>query len=138
MRAGRFGAGAAAAASASRRLLRASMTLIFKIVASGEWLAANRPALSPAPLSTGLTAISIFRPPRRRRETAAKWFAGRDDLTLVAVDAEALGEPISSGSRRAAARFFRISMRRSPMRRRHVVAPAAARSGRSPRLRELA
>ena len=38
-------------------------------------------------------------------ETAAKWFARRDDLTLVAIDAEALGEALRWEPSRGGALF---------------------------------
>ena len=59
-------------------------------------------------------------------ETAAKWFAGRDDLTLVAVDADALGRGAALGAV-ARRRALSPSLRPLPIERGRLVASAAAR-----------
>ncbi len=105
MRAGRFGAGAAAGSVASRRLLRASMTLIFKIVASGEWLAAKSAGAFAGAAVDRADGYIHFSTAAQAPETAAKWFAGRKDLTLVAVDAEALGADLKWEPSRGGALF---------------------------------
>ena len=105
MRAGRFGAGAAAGSVASRRLLRASMTLIFKIVASGEWLAAKSAGAFAGAAVDRADGYIHFSTAAQAPETAAKWFAGREDLTLVAVDAEALGADLKWEPSRGGALF---------------------------------
>jgi len=67
------------------------MRLVFKILASEEWRGTQAAGVfegSPADRSDGYIHLSTA---AQTPETAAKWFAGREDLTLVAVDAEALG-----------------------------------------------
>ncbi len=105
MRAGRFEAGAAAGSVASRRLLRASVTLIFKIVASGEWLAAKSAGAFAGAAVDRADGYIHFSTAAQAPETAAKWFAGRKDLTLVAVDAEALGADLKWEPSRGGALF---------------------------------
>ena len=61
----------------------------------------RRPSASgcfPARRSTSATASSISRPPAQAAETAAKHFAGADDLMLIAVDADALGRGAEMGA----------------------------------------
>jgi uncharacterized protein (DUF952 family) len=68
------------------------MTLIFKIVGEEEWRAAEAAGVfngSAVDLADGFIHFSTA---DQVEETASKWFAGRGDLTLVAVDTEALGE----------------------------------------------
>ena len=80
------------------------MRLIFKILASDEWREAQAAGAfegSPVDRSDGYIHFSTA---AQTPETAGKWFAGRDDLTLVAVDADALGsalvwEPSRGGER---------------------------------------
>ena len=67
------------------------MTLIFKIAATSEWREAEATGVfrgAAVDLSDGFIHFSTA---EQAPETAAKWFAGREDLVLVAVDAEALG-----------------------------------------------
>jgi uncharacterized protein (DUF952 family) len=81
------------------------MTLIFKIVATEEWRAAKA--------AGGLAGAAIdladgyihFSSANQAPETAAKWFAGREDLTLVAVDPAALGAALRWEPSRGGALF---------------------------------
>ncbi|HZZ60234.1 MAG TPA: DUF952 domain-containing protein [Roseiarcus sp.] len=81
------------------------MTLVFKIVATEEWLAAEAAgafAGSAVDRADGYIHLSTA---ERAPETAAKWFANRADLTLVAVDATTLGADLIWESSRGGAFF---------------------------------
>ncbi len=81
------------------------MTLVFKIVPSDEWRAAERDGVftgAAVDRAAGFIHLSIG---PQAPETAAKWFAGRDDLTLVAVDADALGAALRWEPSRGGALF---------------------------------
>ena len=81
------------------------MTLFFKILATEEWRAAEAAgafAGSAVDQADGFIHLSTA---EQAAETAAKWFAGRDDLTLVAVDAAALGADLVWESSRGDALF---------------------------------
>ncbi len=67
------------------------MTLVFKIVATDAWRAAERIGSFEGAAVDRADGYIHFSTAAQVRETAAKWFAGRDDLTLAAVDADALG-----------------------------------------------
>ena len=54
----------------------------------------------PAPTATSISPTAAQAP-----ETAAKWFAGRDDLVLVAVEADALGPALRWEPSRGGALF---------------------------------
>ncbi len=70
---------------------RPPIALVFKIVTTEDWRAAEAAgAFMGAAVDRGDGYIH-FCTAEQAPETAAKWFDGRDDLTLVAVDAEALG-----------------------------------------------
>jgi uncharacterized protein (DUF952 family) len=79
------------------------MALIFKIVGVDEWRAAEAAGVfvgSPIDRADGYIHFSTA---AQAPETAAKWFAGRDDLVLAAVEADALGpalrwEPARGGA----------------------------------------
>ncbi len=65
--------------------------LVYKIVATEKWTEAEAARVfagAPVDRADGFIHFSTA---EQAPETAAKWFAGRDDLTLAAVDAEALG-----------------------------------------------
>jgi uncharacterized protein (DUF952 family) len=70
------------------------MSLVFKIVATDAWLAASGAGRFEGAEIDRLDGFIHFSTAGQAAETAAKWFAGRDDLTLVAVDAEALGSAL--------------------------------------------
>src|SRR5271166_6299720 len=67
------------------------MPLIFKIVASDEWRVAESAGAFAGAEVDRADGYIHFSTAAQAPETAAKWFAGRGDLTLVAVDAAALG-----------------------------------------------
>jgi len=81
------------------------MSLIFKIVATSEWREAETAGLfsgAGIDLSDGYIHFSTA---AQAPETAEKWFAGRDDLTLVAVEADALGADLRWEPSRGGALF---------------------------------
>jgi uncharacterized protein (DUF952 family) len=90
LRAGGFKAGVAGSLP-SLCVLRATMTLIFKIVPSDEWRDAELAGAFVGAEVDRADGYIHFSTAAQAPETAARWFAGRGDLTLVAVDAEALG-----------------------------------------------
>ena len=70
------------------------MKLIYKIATGDEWRAAQasgRYEGAPVDLADGFIHFSTA---EQARETAAKHFAGRDGLVLVALDADALGDKL--------------------------------------------
>jgi uncharacterized protein (DUF952 family) len=81
------------------------MALIFKIVAAEEWRAAEAAGVfrgSAVDLQDGYIHFSTA---EQAPETAARWFAGRDDLVLAAVDADALGPALRWEPSRGGALF---------------------------------
>ena len=79
------------------------MALIFKIVAAEEWRAAGAAGVFLGAAVDRADGYIHFSTAAQAPETAAKWFAGRADLTLVAVEADGLGpalrwEPSRSGA----------------------------------------
>jgi uncharacterized protein (DUF952 family) len=70
------------------------MTLVFKIVAAEEWRAAQAAGVFSGAAVDRADGFIHFSTAEQAEATAAKWFAGRDDLTLVAIDAEALGRDL--------------------------------------------
>ena len=81
------------------------MALIFKIVAAEEWRAAEAAGVF---LGAGIDrqdGFIHFSTASQAPETAAKWFAGRGDLMLVAVDAEGLGRELRWEPSRGGALF---------------------------------
>ena len=81
------------------------MSLVFKIVEAGEWRAAEAAGAfhgSAADLADGYIHFSTA---DQAGATAAKWFAGRGDLLLIAVDAEALGAALRWEASRGGAQF---------------------------------
>ena len=81
------------------------MTLIFKIVAAEEWRAARRRASSSAAAVDPTDGYIHFSTADQAPETAAQWFAGRDDLMLVAVETSALGPALRWEPSRGGALF---------------------------------
>ena len=81
------------------------MPLIFKIVGAADWRQAEAVGVfagAGVDLSDGYIHFSTA---KQAAETAAKWYAGRDDLVLVAVDADALGEALRWEPSRGGALF---------------------------------
>jgi uncharacterized protein (DUF952 family) len=70
------------------------VSLIYKLLSQAEWshaLALGRFEGSEVDLADGYIHFSTG---AQAQETAAKWFAGRGDLMLLAVEAEPLGEAL--------------------------------------------
>jgi uncharacterized protein (DUF952 family) len=81
------------------------MTAIFKIVSSPEWRAAESAGVfqgAAIDLSDGYIHFSNA---EQVEETAAKYFAGRTDLLLVAVEAAKLGDALKWEVSRGGALF---------------------------------
>ena len=81
------------------------MRLIFKIVATEEWRAAEAAGLFRGAAVDRVDGFIHFSTAEQAPGTAAKWFAGRSDLTLAAVDAEALGADLKWEPSRGGALF---------------------------------
>ena len=81
------------------------MTLIFKIVASDEWRAADTAGTFAGAEVDRADGYIHFSTAAQAPETAARWFAGRRDLTLVAVDADAVGADLRWEPSRGGALF---------------------------------
>jgi uncharacterized protein (DUF952 family) len=81
------------------------VTTIYKICERALWQEAERSGLfGGAPVDAGDGFIH-FSTAGQVRETAARHFAGADDLVLVAVEAEALGEALRLEPSRGGALF---------------------------------
>jgi uncharacterized protein (DUF952 family) len=81
------------------------MTLLYKIVPAALWRAAEAAGRfegAPVDLADGFIHFSAA---DQVRETAARHFAGQDDLLLVAVEAEALGPALRWETSRGGALF---------------------------------
>jgi uncharacterized protein (DUF952 family) len=81
------------------------MALIFKIVAAEEWRAAETAGVfrgSAVDLQDGYIHFSTA---EQAPETAARWFAGRHDLVLAAIETSALGAPLRWERSRGGALF---------------------------------
>jgi uncharacterized protein (DUF952 family) len=79
--------------------------MVFKIVATEAWLEAEAAGVfpgAPVDLADGFIHFSTA---EQVPETAAKWFAGRADLTLAAIDAKALGTDLRWEPSRGGALF---------------------------------
>lgn len=80
-------------------------TLIYKIVPEAPWRKAEAEgtfAGAPVDLADGYIHFSTA---AQVRETAAKHFAGQDDLLLAAIDADRLGEALKWEPSRGGALF---------------------------------
>ena len=81
------------------------IALVFKIVVAEEWRAAEAVGVfrgAEVDRADGYIHLSTA---EQAPGTAAKWFAGRNDLTLVAIDAAALGTDLRWESSRGGALF---------------------------------
>ena len=88
--------------------------LIYKIFSEEEWAALDREGEtrgSPVDLADGYIHFSTG---AQAQETAAKHFAGRDGLLVVAVDAAALGDALKWEPARGGALFPHLH---APLRR---------------------
>jgi uncharacterized protein (DUF952 family) len=81
------------------------MTLIFKIVGAQEWRAAEAAGVFSGAAVDRADGYIHFSTAGQAPETAAKWFAGRDDLILAAVEAETLGPALRWERSRGGALF---------------------------------
>ena len=109
--------------------------VVYKIVATEEWAEAEAAGVFAGAAVDRADGFIHFSTAEQAPETAAKWFAGRDDLTLAAIDAEALGKDLRWEPSRGGALFPHLYGAPADERRR-LVAAAAARAGRRPCFRE--
>jgi uncharacterized protein (DUF952 family) len=65
--------------------------VVYKIVVTGEWAEAEAAGVFAGAGIDRADGFIHFSTAEQAAETAAKWFAGRRDLTLAAIDADALG-----------------------------------------------
>ena len=79
--------------------------IVYKIVATKEWAQAEAAGVFEGASADRADGFIHFSTAEQAPETAAKWFAGRSDLTLAAVDAEALGESLRWEPSRGGALF---------------------------------
>ncbi len=70
------------------------MPLIYKIVGAEEWRQATAVGVFEGAAVDRADGYIHFSTAIQSVETAAKWFAGRDDLVLAAVDVDALGSAL--------------------------------------------
>ena len=116
--------------------MSSSMNLIFKIVSSTEWRAAEAGGVFAGAAVDRADGYIHFSTAAQAPETAQKWFAGRDDLMLVAVDADALGARAALGAL-ARRRTVSASLWRVAADGRRLVAAFAARGRRTAQVRIL-
>ncbi|HTZ65929.1 MAG TPA: DUF952 domain-containing protein [Roseiarcus sp.] len=79
--------------------------VVYKIVATGEWTEAETAGVFAGAAIDHADGFIHFSTAEQTPDTAAKWFAGRDDLTLAAIDAEALGADLRWEPSRGGALF---------------------------------
>jgi uncharacterized protein (DUF952 family) len=79
--------------------------VVYKIVATEEWAKAQAAGVFPGAAIDRADGFIHFSTAEQAPETAAKWFAGRGDLTLAAVDADALGDDLRWEPSRGGALF---------------------------------
>ena len=72
--------------------------IVYKIVATEEWAKAQAAGVFMGAAVDRADGFIHFSTAEQAPETAAKWFAGRGDLTLAAIDAEALGDALALGA----------------------------------------
>ncbi len=109
--------------------------IVYKIVATEEWAKAQAAGVFTGAAIDRADGFIHFSTAEQAPETAAKWFAGRGDLTLAAIDADALGDDLRWEPSRGGALFPHLYAASADERRR-LVASAAARLGRGPCFRE--
>jgi uncharacterized protein (DUF952 family) len=81
------------------------MNLIFKIAGAAEWRAAQAAGVFVGAAVDRADGFIHFSTATQAAETAAKWFAGRDDLVLAAIDADRLGADLRWEPSRGGALF---------------------------------
>ena len=79
--------------------------IVYKIVATEEWAEAEAAGAFTGAAIDRADGFIHFSTAEQAPETAAKWFAGRGDLTLAAIDAEALGDDLRWEPSRGGALF---------------------------------
>jgi uncharacterized protein (DUF952 family) len=79
--------------------------IVYKIVATEEWAAAETAGAFAGAAVDRADGFIHFSTAVQAPETAAKWFAGRGDLTLAAIDAEAFGKDLRWEPSRGGALF---------------------------------
>ena len=79
--------------------------LIYHMCRETEWRAAERTGSYPGSSQDFADGFIHFSTAEQAPETAAKWFAGRGDLTLAAIDADALGDDLRWEPSRGGALF---------------------------------
>ena len=79
--------------------------VVYKIVAADEWRDAEAAGVFAGAAIDRADGFIHFSTAGQAPETAAKWFAGREDLTLAAVDADALGADLRWEPSRGGALF---------------------------------
>ena len=81
------------------------MTLIFKIVGAEEWRAAEKSGVFEGAAIDRADGYIHFSTAAQAPETAARYFAGREDLVLAAVEAARLGDALKWEPSRGGALF---------------------------------
>jgi uncharacterized protein (DUF952 family) len=84
---------------------KAAMTLIYKIISTPEWRAAEANGVFHGAAIDLADGYIHFSTAEQAAETAAKHFAGQSDLLLVAIDAACLGEALKWEFSRGGALF---------------------------------
>lgn len=79
--------------------------VVYKIVATDEWREAKAAGVFEGAAIDRADGFIHFSRAEQAPDTAAKWFAGRDDLTLAAVDADVLGAELRWEPSRGGALF---------------------------------
>jgi len=79
--------------------------VVYKIVATEEWTRAEATGVFAGAAIDRADGFIHFSTAAQVAETAAKWFAGRNDLTLAAVDAKSLGDHLRWEPSRGGALF---------------------------------
>jgi uncharacterized protein (DUF952 family) len=79
--------------------------VVYKIVATEEWAKAQAAGVFEGAAIDRADGFIHFSTAEQAPETAAKWFAGRGDLTLAAIDTDALGDDLRWERSRGGALF---------------------------------
>jgi uncharacterized protein (DUF952 family) len=79
--------------------------IVYKIVAAKDWAEAEAAGVFGGASVDRADGFIHFSTSEQALETAAKWFAGRGDLTLAAIDADALGSDLRWEPSRGGALF---------------------------------
>jgi uncharacterized protein (DUF952 family) len=78
---------------------------VYKIVTTEEWAEAEAAGVFKGAAIDRADGFIHFSTAEQTPQTAAKWFAGRSDLILAAIDAEALGDSLRWEPSRGGALF---------------------------------